>query len=243
MSQPSTKVLPAPHAWRDFASHGRLWLAGGSALALDLWSKHWAFSSLEPDTGHAVIDGVLEFRRSLNAGAVFGVFSGYVNLFVVASLAALAFVLYMFATSSRSYRVMHLALGLILAGAIGNLYDRTTTTADVVDFRGSSGEWMTFIGRVTSEPTDDFVRVEDWPAGGNPRTLSKDGTVVRTQGVVRDFIRFVPRFPAWVPRLGGRDVWPWVFNVADAALVVGVLTLLAHSLFDRREAEPEEADV
>lgn len=241
MSQPSTSALPTTHAWRDVSSHLRLWVVALAALALDLGSKHWAFTSLEPDAGYAVVDGVLEFRRSLNAGAVFGVFAGYVNLFVVASLAALAFVLYMFATSPRSYRVMHLALGLILAGAIGNLYDRTAMTADVVEFRGTSGEWMTFIGKVTNGPDDGFVRVEDWPEGGNPRTLSDGETVVRTQGVVRDFIRFMPRFPAWVPRVGGRDVWPWVFNVADAALVVGVLTLLLHSLVDRREPESEEA--
>ena len=67
-------------------------------------------------------------------------------------------------------------------------------------------------------------------------SLAPDEVTTRRQGVVRDFIKFVPHFPAWVPRLGGKEIWPWVFNVADAALVCGVCILLIHTWWDRKPA-------
>jgi lipoprotein signal peptidase len=52
--------------------------------------------------------------------------------------------------------------------------------------------------------------------------------------VVRDFIKFKPR-------IAGRDVWPWVFNVADVALSVGVGILLIHFWMERRRRPAVES--
>ena len=51
----------------------------------------------------------------------------------------------------------------------------------------------------------------------------------RRQGVVRDFIKVEPKF-------GRFELWPWVFNVADALLVAGVALLLLNFWWERREA-------
>ena len=53
-------------------------------------------------------------------------------LFILASVLAVGFVAYMFATSQRKQWVVHLALGLVLAGALGNLYDRLFVKVDLV---------------------------------------------------------------------------------------------------------------
>jgi lipoprotein signal peptidase len=218
------------HVW----SHIRFWSVGGVFLAIDLWSKAWVFSNLGPSEVKPVLGHVFEFRRSVNDGAVFGFFTGQVGLFIVASVFAFAFVFYLFAASSRVQRGLHIALGLILAGAIGNLYDRARMKADVVFYHGPSGETTKFIGRVSESSTKETVRIGYWPEGKPVQSYPRNDVEIRQQGIVRDFIKFVPRFPDWVPRLGSHDVWPWVFNIADAALVCGVGTLFFTSWLGRR---------
>ena len=227
---------PAQHTEPVFASalrapvsHLVFWTTAVAALALDLWSKAWAFSTLAPHDERLIIPGWLTFRRSLNDGAVFGSFTGYVGVFVVASLAALLFVLFLFARSGRRQYVLHLALGGILAGALGNLYDRAFMQADVVRM-ARAGEWQTeMIGLVAPDSTESTLRVGVFPEGTHAQSFPRAEVRLHRQGVVRDFIKFVPRFPAWVPRMAGRDVWPWVFNVADSALVCGVIVMLLSS--------------
>lgn len=214
-------------------AHGRFWLVAAGFLVLDLWTKHWVFATLAPSETRSVLSGFFEFRRSLNDGAVFGSFTGQTGLFIFASIFALGFVFYLFAHSPRSSRILHVALGLILAGALGNLYDRATVEADVVTFHDSSGRALSMIGTIV-EQDDRHILIGDWPDGSNPRKFRVDKVTQRKQGVVRDFIKFMPKFPKRFPKLAGRDMWPWVFNVADSALVCGVIILLLTSWTDRR---------
>jgi lipoprotein signal peptidase len=203
-------------------------------LWLDLWSKAWVFRSLSPDKGWPAVSGVIEFRRSLNDGAVFGSFSGLAGMLIIASVFALGFVLYLFANSHRTQRSLQVALALILAGALGNLHDRAFIIADVARIQSPTGRQSSMIGLLVSDPSDPVVRIGDWPDGGRPRTFERYAVELRRQGVVRDFIKFVPRFPSWVPWFGGFDIWPWVFNVADASLVCGVGVLLLNCWLDRK---------
>ena len=220
-------------AIRHLPSHLCFWTVGAVVLWLDLWSKSWAFHALQSDEVRPAIAGLISFRRSLNDGAVFGSFRGNTGLFIVASLFALVFVFYLFAHSARRQWILHIALALILAGALGNLYDRAFVMADVVIHRPQFGQEETVIGQIGSDPRDPYVRVGDWPDGGNAQRFLRSEVVIRRQGVVRDFIKFVPKFPDWVSKLGGKDVWPWVFNVADSALVCGVIVLLLSTWLER----------
>ena len=215
-------------------SHVRFWLIAGLILWLDLWSKSWVFTHLRQDDVRPIVPGVLDCRRSLNDGAVFGLFSGYTAVFILASMLALGLMFYLFAHSHRRQRVLHVALGLILAGAIGNLYDRAFIKADVVRSKDASASPVVHIGRIVSDPEAPIIRIGDYPDGDHAQTYRRDEVTVRQQGVVRDFLKFVPSFPAWVPKLAGREMWPWVFNVADASLVCGVIMLLLYTCFDRR---------
>lgn len=231
-SQASSEAAALVSAGRSFSAHLVFWMTVVVLLAVDLWSKAWAFSDLGAREVMSVIPGLLEFRRSLNDGAVFGTFTGQTGLFIVASLFALAFVLYLFLHSSARQRVLHFSLGLILAGALGNLYDRAFVKADVIRISDREGRVQSHIGVIVAE-NETSVSVGDFPDGASPQSFSKAEVEIRRQGVVRDFLKFVPKFPSRWSKLGGIDMWPWIFNVADAALVVGVAVLLLGSIFER----------
>src|SRR3954470_23955349 len=101
-------------------------------LSADLWTKNYAFERLAKyGLGARVVDsdvyhfipGWLEFTVTTNQGAVFGLGAGQRFLFVTVSLAAIIFLVYLFAISGQQ-RFYQVILGMLLAGVLGNLYDR-----------------------------------------------------------------------------------------------------------------------
>ena len=71
-----------------------------------------------------VIPHVLNLQLTANEGAIFGIGKGSRWIFVAVSLVAVGFVGRIFWKSDAKMKCFHVALALILAGAIGNLYDR-----------------------------------------------------------------------------------------------------------------------
>ena len=211
-------------------SHIRLWLFTAGGLALDLWSKDWAFRTLRPSETREVLHNLCSVQTSLNPGALFGLGAGLAPIFVGASVLALLFVLYLFANSSASRWWVHIALGLVLAGALGNLYDRTFEDAYVANLPDGRRD----IGKLIQQ-TPTSVTLGDFPSGSNPRTWPRPTDPASgQQPVVRDFLRIEAK-------IGGFSLWPWIFNVADALLVVGVGILLVNVWFERKREEPGEA--
>lgn len=216
-------------------SHLRLWPVAALGLAADLWTKDWAFSRLGPEEAMVIIPNVMTFRRSLNSGALFGMGKGLTPLFIIASLLALGFVFYLFIHSPRERKSLHVALALVLGGALGNLYDRTHMIADVVKYTVEQKTY-TSVGLIKEEnrgnrlvlgafPERD-IEIQEIPLRFNPQ--------VRQQGVVRDFIKMEPK-TRWF------EWWPWVFNIADSLLVVGVCLLMLNFWWDRRSVEAEHS--
>lgn len=187
--------------WRSPAAWTLLLVVTLLGLAFDLVSKHLAFSRIAaipvevsrdqvlrtshlgtlipPHEPVVVVPRVLELTLVLNPGAVFGMGAGKRWFFIVFTVAAVAFALWVFSSWTRARdRAAHIGLGLLLAGGLGNLYDRLV------------------------------------------------------HGCVRDFLHPLPglelpgglRWP-W----GGREVWPYVSNIADLLLIIGILLLLWHT--------------
>lgn len=229
---------PREGAFRDMASHLRLWLVAVLGLGADLWTKNWAFSHLKPLEKVVIVPNLVSFQRSLNTGALFGLGKGWTPLFIVASVLALLFVLSLFISSTRERRSLHVALGLVLAGALGNLYDRAFQIADVVSWT-AKGQQYRIEGRLLEQTPHQWV-VGHWPekyaVWQKIPTSWEPG--VRQQGVVRDFVKMEPKIP-----IGSRaiELWPWVFNVADVLLVAGVGLLLLNFWWDRRAAAGSRA--
>src|SRR3954471_11991958 len=145
-------------------------------VAADLWTKYLAVEYLKY-TGRSIrfIPGFLHFDYVENHGAVFGIGQGQRWLFVAVSVGAIGFLTFLFATSgwSRFYQVL---LGMLLAGVLGNMYDR--------------------------------IRY----------------------GYVRDMLHALPNW----------NVFPWVFNVADSMLCVGVGLMLLYSGVHKPPSDDDE---
>jgi signal peptidase II len=98
-----------------------------------------------------VIPGFFNITRIHNSGAIFGILSGSGNLPIFllltgASLFALGFVIYYFIKTPSTDRFTKVALGLILAGALGNLTDRILRgyVIDFLDFYVGRHHWPFF---------------------------------------------------------------------------------------------------
>jgi len=98
-----------------------------------------------------VIPGFFNITRIHNKGAIFGTFSQAGNslvfvLLTAASLAALGFVVYYFFKTPATDTLMKIALTLIMAGALGNQFDRLVRghVIDFLDFYVGQAHWPFF---------------------------------------------------------------------------------------------------
>ncbi len=148
------RVTVDPPARRSVRAWALLLAVLVLGLVADLASKEWAFRTVASDpvelSYEPVVDGsytipwhpgvqaiqpdLLDFRLVLNRGAVFGIGQGRRVAFVAFTMIAIGVAIAVFGwwTRSRSW-IAHLAIGLILAGGLGNLYDRVAVGA-VRDF-------------------------------------------------------------------------------------------------------------
>jgi signal peptidase II len=115
------KAVPANRYFLFFA----IVIAG---CAVDLMTKRAVFDWLgmpgQRDTWWVLPD-VLGFQTSLNAGALFGMGQGMVRLFALLSLlAAGSIAAWLYFGGASWDLLLTVALGMITAGILGNLYDR-----------------------------------------------------------------------------------------------------------------------
>ena len=232
-SVPNAADNPAKaHVLRHFPSYLRFFVVAAVGLVLDLWSKHWAFHTF--GQGHqprVIIPRVLEFQTMLNPGALFGIGGGQTLIFLIASTCALLLVFWMFAQTSPRRWALQIALGGILAGALGNMYDRVYVKLLQNPWpRGGHAVYMVITGQNARG-----VIVQAYPPSEEGRTFVVPADEVPDEvGFVRDFIKIPTRW------FGGREIWPWVFNVADMLLVGGVAILAIHLWRDRKHPRLDE---
>ena len=105
------------------AALARFFLTAIIGLGLDLWTKSLAVTQLDGGRVVDFIHGWLQFEFIENPGAVFGIAPGQRMIFLMVSVAAVIFLTYLFAASSGKY-FYQIILGLLLAGVLGNMYDR-----------------------------------------------------------------------------------------------------------------------
>jgi signal peptidase II len=98
------------------------------ALAADLVSKEWVFAARGMPGQSApvpVLPPWLVLETNLNEGALFGMGQGMGAVFATVSVAAVVGILMLVAKpTTRHDRVLLVALGMIVGGILGNLYDR-----------------------------------------------------------------------------------------------------------------------
>jgi signal peptidase II len=213
--EPADRQSRAGWAFRSRRAVALFLVIAAVGLAADLWSKHVVFARLlddsaieprvseilhtyplppdrqSPEFSRHILQQLklqericfgLTFTLSTNPGVVFGfnwIPSWTVNIITVVMIGVIAV---FFATSSRRAVWLHVALGLILAGAVGNLYDRLFSSVPLPH-------------------------------------------VPPIKGHVRDFINC------------GDLYWDYIYNLADAWLVIGVLMIIVHWLWTGRKKQ------
>lgn len=198
-----TQIGPQPRTWRTRRAWAVLLTTIILGLAADLVSKELAFrhiadrpvhvergevlsvgpnnlgSLLPAVEPHTVVPNILDLTLVLNPGAVFGIGAGQRGFFILFTVVAIGFGFWMFASWTRHQdAIAHAAIGLLLAGGLGNLYDRLMF-ACVRDFL---------------HPLPGVVLPYGW------------------------------RWPIG----GGREIWPYVSNVADLLLLIGIAVLMVY---------------
>ena len=113
-------------------------LLGGAAMAacvvvLDQITKRWASGALATRAPVSVIGELVRLTYTRNPGVAFGLGAGTHFPFWIFSIAAVIAILVMVARQPAQRQARHVALALILGGAIGNLIDRVAS-GEVVDF-------------------------------------------------------------------------------------------------------------
>lgn len=106
-------------------------------LFLDQLSKLIVTKNLLLHQSVPVINGVFYLTRVHNRGAAFGILKNQLLFLIITSLVAIGLICYNLKAGHDKRAVSNLALGLILAGAAGNLIDRILFgyVIDFLDFR------------------------------------------------------------------------------------------------------------
>lgn len=94
--------------------------------ALDLGTKHVAFERLPAYGQSYPVTSWFAFTHAENPGAAFGMFAGQHDFFMLVTIIAFVAVPYFVHTAPARSRGIPIVLGLILAGVVGNFWDRIT---------------------------------------------------------------------------------------------------------------------
>jgi len=190
-------AVNAPSNWKSPIACARFLGVAAAGVAADLAVKYWAQSALAlPDGSPSgkilqIIPGWLCLEWTKNHGAALGFFQGDRGMFMVVSFVAVGFLVHLFNTSRRGQWGYQIVLGMLLAGVLGNLYDRVV------------------LGYVR-----DMIHIFPgvrWPDG------------------------IAAHLPGW---WSTPEIFPWIFNIADSLLCLGVGLMILHSLIQPRATKP-----
>jgi signal peptidase II len=136
MSAQSAPAKLSPLGCASAIPFSRYFLFGVPALigfATDLATKAWCFSSPHLRDGgiYWLWEGHIGIQLSRNLGALFGIGQGGFGWFAALSIAAaIAIPVWLFWFRAASDAWLTLALGCVMAGVLGNLYDRLGLSGD-----------------------------------------------------------------------------------------------------------------
>jgi signal peptidase II len=159
---------------RGFVSRNRfIFGVALGALALDQITKYIVINTV-PFGASWPDEGFFRITHIGNTGAAFGLFGSQNTVLILASFVGLAILVYFYRAHPNPGKLVRASMGLMLAGALGNLADRV------------------FVGHVT-----DFIDIGPW----------------------------------------------WIFNIADASIVTGLIMLAASVLLFEQHLVSADEDL
>ena len=132
---------------RGFPIRGMLFLGLAVLVVVaDRITKRLAEDRLRGQPSMPVVDDVLRLTYVENRGAAFGLLQDQTTFFVLVGVIVIGVIAASYRYLPRSGFRLHLALGLQLGGAIGNLIDRVRQgyVVDFVDFGYHANWWPVF---------------------------------------------------------------------------------------------------
>ncbi len=106
-----------------------------AGIALDQWTKAFMTQLLKDKSAVPILTDILELNYVENRGAAFGMLQGKRIYFIMIAVVVFFVIAWLLLKLplEKKYRKLHIALSIILAGAIGNTIDRGLK-GYVVDF-------------------------------------------------------------------------------------------------------------
>lgn len=92
----------------------------------DLITKKAAFDRIGEHETVEAVKGLLQFELTYNRGIVFGLGQQWGGAFLVISVLAVPLIVWIYLSVKEERWITTVSLGLILAGTLGNMYDRLT---------------------------------------------------------------------------------------------------------------------
>lgn len=201
-------------------------------LILDQIVKIWVKTQMAPHEQVGVIDGFFQLYYIENRGMAFGTTLGAgalakyaLSIFRLGAIVGIALYIRKLLRDSESSKWMVYSIGLIFAGAAGNLID---------------GMFYDYIWELNPDIAWNWAldANNNWVLGadGSPE-LRPNGFLL---GSVVDMFQFTAKWPSWMPfGLGGQEIFAAIWNVADGAITVGVgMLILNYRKFFKKTTEP-----
>ena len=185
-------------------------------LALDQFLKIYIKSNFAPGETQALLGDWFVLQYIENQGMAFGTSFGSqawhklaLSIFRIVAISALVY--YWIKQAKKGVRLEFLiAIGLVFSGAMGNLIDSM-----FYDF---------------AFPYDPCMPYNFLPGSGIEADCGIFGAYETKHtgflfGNVVDMFKFQAFWPEWVPYFGGSEVFPAIWNIADASITIGVIMI------------------
>ena len=215
-----------------------VFLLVAALLIVDQLMKIYIKSSFEPGQTKALFGDWFVLHYIENPGMAFGTTFGsgiwHKLALSIFRLIAIGFIVYYLVKQARKGASLEflLVFGLILAGATGNLIDS-----------------MFYDYFFTLNPCDSFNQLSGSGIKGictdygfkYPVELRHQGFML---GSVVDMFQFNVNWPKWMPFVGGEQIFPAIWNVADASISTGVILILIRQkvYFPKKKEIKEKED-
>lgn len=154
--------------------------------------------------------GFIKIQFIENPGMAFGMSFGelwgkiILSLFRVIAIIGIGVVIRNL-LNNKAHKGLLVSVSLIFAGALGNILDSA------------------FFGLLYDKGTTWNADLGQWVGYAEVAQMNMEGYAGFLQGCVVDMIHFQFYWPEWMPMgLGGNEVFPPVFNIADMSISFGV---------------------
>lgn len=200
-------------------------------LLFDQLLKIYVKSTFDPGESRALFGDWFVLEYIENQGMAFGTKFGSsiwakLSLSIFRVIAITGIIYYLIKQLKKGVRLEFLiAIGLILAGATGNLIDSM-----FYDYIFPVDQYLNC--HLEYNLLDGSGNVMDCDYYG-PVEIRHTGFLF---GNVVDMFQFQATWPQWMPWLGGSEVFPAIWNVADASISLGVVMVF----FRQRKYFPKE---